>query len=279
MSKYPNIDRLVDIIAQLRAENGCPWDREQTHETLKRNILEETYELIDAINDNNKNAMKEELGDVLLQVVFHAQIAHENGEFDIDDVAKTISDKLIRRHPHVFGNTKVSGTDEVLKNWDEIKKTEYKNRTSALDGVVQSQPALMSAQQISKKAVKVGFEWPDYATLKECLNSEIEEFEEAREEQNKEHMEEEFGDILFALVNVARWNKIDAEQALIKANSKFKKRFQKMEELALKNMKDHTLDEFDDLWKKAKKELGYKNRSMKETIKDTVKWLKDNNRI
>ena len=154
MSKYPNIDRLVDIIAQLRAENGCPWDREQTHETLKRNILEETYELIDAINDNNKNAMKEELGDVLLQVVFHAQIAHENGEFDIDDVAKTISDKLIRRHPHVFGNTKVSGTDEVLKNWDEIKKTEYKNRTSALDGVVQSQPALMSAQQISKKSRK-----------------------------------------------------------------------------------------------------------------------------
>ena len=111
MSKYPNIDRLVDIIAQLRAENGCPWDREQTHDTLKRNILEETYELIDAINDNNKNAMKEELGDVLLQVVFHAQIAHENGEFDIDDVAKTISDKLIRRHPHVFGSTKVSGTD------------------------------------------------------------------------------------------------------------------------------------------------------------------------
>ena len=261
MSKYPNIDRLVDIIAQLRAENGCPWDREQTHETLKRNILEETYELIDAINDNNKNAMKEELGDVLLQVVFHAQIAHENGEFDIDDVAKTISDKLIRRHPHVFGNTKVSGTDEVLKNWDEIKKTEYKNRTSALDGVVQSQPALMSAQQISKKAVKVGFEWSDYATLKECLNSEIEEFEEAREEQNKEHMEEEFGDILFALVNVARWNKIDAEQALIKANSKFKKRFQKMEELALKNMKDHTLDEFDDLWKKAKKELSNTNNT------------------
>lgn len=261
MSKYPNIDRLVDIIAQLRAENGCPWDREQTHDTLKRNILEETYELIDAINDNNKSAMKEELGDVLLQVVFHAQIAHENGEFDIDDVAKTISDKLIRRHPHVFGSTKVSGTDEVLKNWDEIKKTEYKNRTSALDGVVQSQPALMSAQQISKKAVKVGFEWPDYATLKECLNSEIEEFEEAREEQNKEHMEEEFGDILFALVNVARWNKIDAEQALIKANSKFKKRFQKMEELALKNMKDHTLDEFDDLWKKAKKELSNTNNT------------------
>lgn len=261
MSKYPNIDRLVDIIAQLRAKNGCPWDREQTHDTLKRNILEETYELIDAINDNNKNAMKEELGDVLLQVVFHAQIAHENGEFDIDDVAKTISDKLIRRHPHVFGSTKVSGTDEVLKNWDEIKKTEYKNRTSALDGVVQSQPALMSAQQISKKAVKVGFEWSDYATLKECLNSEIEEFEEAREEQNKEHMEEEFGDVLFALVNVARWNKIDAEQALIKANSKFKKRFQKMEELALKNMKDHTLDEFDDLWKKAKKELSNTNNT------------------
>ena len=124
MSKYPNIDRLVDIIAQLRAENGCPWDREQTHETLKRNILEETYELIDAINDNNKNAMKEELGDVLLQVVFHAQIAHENGEFDIDDVAKTISDKQIRRQTNVFGNTKVSGTDEVIKNWDEIKKTE-----------------------------------------------------------------------------------------------------------------------------------------------------------
>lgn len=259
MSKYPNIDRLVDIIAQLRAENGCPWDREQTHETLKRNILEESYELIDAINDNNKNSIKEELGDVLLQVIFHSQIAKENKDFDIDDVAKNISDKLIRRHPHVFGDTKVSGTDEVLKNWDEIKKTEYKNRTSALDGVVKSQPALMSAQQISKKAVKVGFEWPDYDTLKKCLNSEIDEFEEARAEGNQNHMEEEFGDILFALVNVARWNKIDAEQALLKANSKFKKRFKKMEELADKNLKEHTLDEFDSLWKKAKKKLSTEN--------------------
>lgn len=255
MSSYKNIDRLIDILAALRAENGCPWDREQNHKTLKRNILEESYELIDAIDEDDKNSIKEELGDVLLQVIFHSQIAKENGDFEIDDVAEVISEKLIRRHPHVFGDTKVKDSAEVLKNWDEIKKTEYTERTSALDGVVKSQPALMSAQQISKKAVKVGFEWSNYEMLKECLLSEIDEFEEAREEKDNEHMEEEFGDILFALVNVARWNKIDAEQALLKANAKFTKRFRTMEELADKDLKDYSFEEFDDLWKRAKKEL------------------------
>ncbi len=255
MQNYPNIEKLIDIINTLRAENGCPWDREQTHDSLKRNILEESYELVDAINEGNLSSIKEELGDVLLQVVFHSQIARENGHFSIDDVAKTISEKLIRRHPHVFADVKVKDSDDVLVRWEEIKKTEYKNRTSALDGVVQSQPSLMSAQQISKKAVKVGFEWPNYATLLECLNSELEEFEQAREENDPGHMEEELGDVLFALVNVARWNKLDAEQALLRANAKFKKRFEMMEKLAEKSLEDYSFEEFDGLWKRAKKEL------------------------
>ena len=223
---YPELKRLIEIVEILRSENGCQWDREQTHATLKRNMLEEAYEAVDAINDNDLKHLQEELGDVLLQVVLHAQIAKEEKAFNIEDVAKTLSDKLVHRHPHVFGDVKVSSTDEILDNWEKLKKEEKKHRKSIMDGISKSQAALMSAQKISKKAVGVGFEWPNEDSLYDCVLSEIKEFKEAKTQEEKE---DELGDILFAVVNLARWNKIDAEQALIKANNKFTSRFRLME--------------------------------------------------
>ena len=253
--KYPELERLIEIVATLRSENGCQWDREQTHQSLRPNMLEEAYEAVDAIDENDMPNLREELGDVLLQVVLHAQIAKDEGEFDIEDVAKELSDKLIHRHPHVFGDAKVSSTDDILNAWDKLKKEEKKDRKSILDGISKSQSALMSAQKISKKAVKVGFEWDTVETLKDCIKSEYKEFEEAVELGNKDSMEDEMGDIFFATVNLARWYKIDAEQALLRANKKFTKRFQKMEELATKPLEDYSFEEFDALWKKAKIEL------------------------
>ena len=253
------LNKLVELIGVLRSENGCPWDREQTHETLRPNMLEEAYEAIDAINDNDMKHLKEELGDVLLQVILHSQIAKEEGAFDIEDVAKGLHDKIIHRHPHVFGDVKVNSPEEALLSWDKIKKEEKRHRKSAMDGVSKSQSALMSAQKISKKAVKCGFEWPDEDTLYECIESEFKEFKEAAKEGDKAHMEDEMGDILFAVVNLARWNKIDAEQALIQANQKFMTRFRKMEELAVKPLDEYSFEEYDRLWKKAKAELQTQN--------------------
>ena len=247
---YPNLERLIEIIEILRSENGCKWDREQTHATLRRNMLEEAYEAVDAIDDNDAKHLKEELGDVLLQVVLHSQIAKEEKTFDIEDVAKGISDKLVHRHPHVFGDVKVSSTDEILDNWEKLKKEEKPHRTSIMDGISKSQAALMTAQKISKKAVGVGFEWPNEDSLYDCVYSEIKEFKEAKTQEEKE---DELGDILFAVVNLARWNKIDAEQALITANRKFLSRFKAMEQNAEKELEHLTLEEWDDLWKKAKK--------------------------
>lgn len=250
--EYKNLEELIGVIRTLRSPGGCQWDREQTHNSLRPNMLEEAYEAVDAIDDNDMSHLKEELGDVLLQVILHSQIASEEGEFNLEDVAKGIKDKLIHRHPHVFGNVKVNSTDDILVNWDKLKAEEKKHRKSAMDGISKAQSALMSAQKISKKAVKTGFEWPDEASLYECIYSEFEEFQEAKAENDKEHMEEELGDILFAVVNLARWNKIDAEQALLKTNKKFEKRFRKMEELAEKPLQEHSFKEFDELWKKAK---------------------------
>lgn len=250
-----NLEELINTVKTLRSENGCQWDREQTHQTLKPHMLEEAYEAVDAMDNNDMKHLKEELGDVLLQVLLHSQIADESNHFDIEDVAKELNDKLIRRHPHVFGDVNVNSTKEILDNWEQIKKEEKAHRTSVMDGVSKSQSALMSAQKISKKAVKVGFEWPNAQTLYECIFSEIEEFKDACNGSNKEHIEEEMGDIFFALVNLARWNKLDAEQALLKANKKFVKRFRKMEELATKPLEKYSFEEFDALWKQAKKEV------------------------
>ena len=250
--KYPELERLVDIVAVLRSENGCQWDREQTHKSLRPNMLEEAYEAVDAIDDNNIPNLREELGDVLLQVVLHSQIAKDEGEFNIEDVARELSEKLIHRHPHVFGNKEVHSTDEILSNWDKLKQEEKTYRKSVLDGVSKSQSALMSAQKISKKVVKVGFEWDSVESLKKCIESEYKEFEEAVKSGDKAQMEDEMGDIFFATVNLARWYKIDAEQALLGANKKFTKRWKKMEELATKPFEDYTYDEFNELWKQAK---------------------------
>lgn len=255
------LDKLVDLIGVLRTENGCPWDRAQTHSSLRPNMLEEAYEAVDAINSGDMRHLKEELGDVLLQVILHSQIAKEEQAFDIEDVAKGLHDKIIHRHPHVFGDVKVNSAEEALKSWDNIKKVEKAHRKSAMDGVSKSQSALMSAQKISKKAVKCGFEWPDEQSLMDCIYSEFKEFKEASNEKDKVHMEEEMGDILFAVVNLARWNKIDAEQALINANKKFMMRFRKMEELAVKPLEEYSFDEYDALWKQAKSALAASDKN------------------
>ena len=253
--KYKNLEEVIEVIRKLRAPDGCPWDRKQTHESLRPNMLEEAYEAVDAIDDNDMAHLREELGDVLLQVLLHSQIASENNEFNIDNVAKELKDKLIHRHPHVFGDIRIDNADEVLAVWEKRKAEEKSHRKSAMDGISRSQSALISAQKISKKAVKTGFEWPNEESLYECIMSEFNEFKEAVQEGDKIHMEEEFGDILFATVNLARWNKIDAEQALLKANKKFEKRFRKMEELAEKPLNDYSFEEFDTLWKQAKKAI------------------------
>lgn len=254
MDNYYNLKRLIEIAAKLRSPEGCPWDREQNHKTLKENMLQEAYEALDAIDSENPAELQEELGDVLLQVVLHAQIASESNDFDIEDVAKTISDKLVRRHPHVFADTKVKDSTEVVANWEEIKKLEKPERKSALSGVAKSQPALMMAAELSKKAVKAGFEWPNIDSLWECFNSEIEEFKQALEQDNKAEIENEFGDILFTMVNLARWYSIEPELALLKANKKFKTRFQAMESIATKNLKDYNIDELEEFWQEAKKQ-------------------------
>ncbi len=250
-----NLKRLIDIVEKLRSPNGCPWDREQTHHSLRQNLIEETYEAVDAIESGSTDHLKEELGDVLLQVVLHSQIASEYNGFTLDDVAKEISDKLVRRHPHVFGDIKVKNSAEVVTNWDAIKQTEKPERTSALAGVTSCQPALMYSLDLSQKAVKVGFEWPSEESLWECFYSEIEEFKETVERQNIEDMEEEFGDILFSLVNAARWHKINPELALRKACNKFKKRFQLMEEIAEQKLDSYSQDELEEFWKIAKSKI------------------------
>lgn len=254
---YPNLERLIEIISILRSENGCEWDRAQTHSTLRRNMIEEAYEAVDAIDDNDMKHLQEELGDVLLQVVLHAQIAKEENAFNIEDIAKGISDKLVHRHPHVFGDVKVTSTQDILDNWEKLKQEEKPHRTSVMDGVSRAQAALMSAQKISKKAVKVGFEWPNETSLYDCVLSEIKEFQNAKTQDEKE---DELGDILFAVVNLARWNKIDAEQALLRANKKFMARFREMEALSNKELEQLSFQEWDELWKMAKKNLnGAKN--------------------
>lgn len=256
MGYMEEFKELVEVIARLRAKDGCQWDREQTHSTLRPNMIEEAYEAVDAIDDNDLKHLQEELGDVLLQVLLHSQIASEEGAFSIEDVSRELKEKLIHRHPHVFGNVKVNSTEDILNNWDKLKAEEKTHRKSAMDGISKAQSALMSAQKISKRAVKTGFEWPNEKSLYECIYSEFEEFKEAEKEGNRDHMEEEYGDILFATVNLARWNKIDAEQALLKANKKFMKRFRKMEEFATKPLNNYSFEEYDALWKQAKNQVG-----------------------
>ena len=244
------LNEVVKTIKILRSPEGCPWDREQTHQSIRRNMLEEAYEAVEAIDENNSEHLKEELGDVLLQVLLHSQIADDNNEFNIQDVAKMLNDKLIHRHPHVFSNEKVKDSTEVITNWEKLKREEKKERTRTLDGIVKSMPALSVAEKISKKVVQKGFEWKNIEDVYKCLFGEIDEFKSAINKQDKEM---ELGDVLFSLVNLARWEGIDPECALSKANNKFIKRFNKLEEISNKKLDELTYEEYDALWKEAKK--------------------------
>ncbi|MGB9710059.1 MAG: nucleoside triphosphate pyrophosphohydrolase [Thermodesulfovibrio sp.] len=249
-------DELVKIMEILRSEKGCPWDRVQTHDTLKRYLLEEAYELIEAIENKDSKAMKEELGDLLLQIVFHSEIAKQNSNFDINDVIQTIIQKMIRRHPHVFAEADFKTPEEVLAQWDERKKEEGKLHESILDGIPLALPALLRAYKIQSRVSKVGFDWDNAQGVVEKIKEEVKEVEEAIACQEKNRIEEEIGDLLFSIVNLARFLKIDPEAALRKTNRKFEKRFKKLEKIASqkgKNLKDMTLQEMDSLWNEIKK--------------------------
>ena len=246
-------DTFVDIIARLRAPDGCPWDKEQTHRSLRENLLSETYEVLEALDEADSAKLCEELGDLLLQIVLHAQIAKDDGEFIIDDVIKSISEKIIRRHPHIFGDKKVKDSAEVMHNWEVLKKGEREEGKSMLAGVPGQMPALAYAYEISRRAVRVGFEWEN---IDGVIDKIIEEIGEIKEANTKEEKTQELGDLLFTLVNFARWQGIDAESALREANRKFYRRFSGVEELCRqrgKEMQKLTLKEWDDLWEEAKK--------------------------
>lgn len=255
----PAIAQLRSIVARLRAPDGCPWDREQTHATLRPGLIEEAYEVIEAINRGDDANLREELGDLLLQVVFHAQIAQEEGRFDFDAVAREISEKLVRRHPHVFAEGKCADSDEVLKQWDEIKRAEKGlQQTSLLDGITGGLPALMRAEKIQKKAARVGFDWDAVAPVIAKVREELAEVE-AELGGRPERLEDELGDLLFSVVNLARKLKIDSEVALHRATDKFSSRFREIESLALARglvLGKMSLTELDLLWDEVKAGAG-----------------------
>ena len=243
-------------MARLRGPDGCPWDREQSFESIQRFTLEETYEVIDAIERRDYEALKEELGDLLLQPVFHAQMASEAGLFDIAASLRSINEKLIRRHPHIFGDVAVANSAEVLSNWDDIKAREKGDKQMGLlDSVHQAQPALMESLAISKKAAKAGFEWPSLDGVLDKVKEEIAEFEAARASGDQVHTEEELGDLLFTVVNLARWAKVDPEQALRRTNRKFRQRFAHVETRVAgqgKAIEVTPIEELESYWQEAK---------------------------
>ncbi len=249
-------DDLLALMHRLREPGGCPWDAEQTHESLKRYLLEETYEVIEAIDTNSPESLKEELGDLLLQPVFHAVIAEESGSFSMKDVIQTLCEKLIRRHPHVFGEMKISDSSAQIENWERIKKAEKGDeRKSALSGVPPQLPALLKAQKITEKAARVGFDWEHVEQVVAKVMEELHEFEEAMTEGSNERMEAELGDLLFAIVNLGRFLSIDPEEALRKTIKRFQQRFQHVEDTLHsqgRQMKNATLEEMDRLWEEAK---------------------------
>jgi tetrapyrrole methylase family protein/MazG family protein len=252
-----SLEAFQEIVAHLRAPNGCPWDREQTHESLRKHMLEESYEAIAAIDSGDFSAMREEFGDLLLQVMLNSQIASEEGEFTFNDVVKGVYDKIIRRHPHVFGEVKVNGVDGVLANWEKLKEGERKGEGKAdkgiLDGLPLALPALSQAQEYQDRAARVGFDWPEIDGVLDKVREEIEEIKKAETDWE---LASEIGDLFFAVVNLARWKKVDAESALRGTNIKFKKRFGHVEQGAKKagkNLSDMKLEEMDGLWDEAKR--------------------------
>ena len=251
---------LVKVMARLRAPGGCPWDRKQTFDTIKTYTLEETYEVMDAIDRRAWRDLAEELGDLLLQPVFLAEMAAEDGLFTISDSLDAINQKLVRRHPHVFGNARAETAEDVKQRWDEIKKEEKREEgtavSSALDGVPRNLPALMEAEKISKKAADVGFEWPDVSGVIEKLQEEAAELARARESGDAEHIEAEIGDLLFTVVNLARFLKVDAEQALRKMNGRFRRRFAHVErevDADGASLQEASLERMEELWQEAKR--------------------------
>jgi len=288
--------KLVDLMAALRAQNGCPWDRKQTHESLKPYLLEEAYEVIETIDLRDEQKLREELGDVLLQVLFHSQIAAEAGSFTVEDVLDTLATKLIRRHPHVFGNgdqsRNVSNSDQVLSQWEEIKRAEREAagmKQSALDGVPKTLPALLRAYQIQARAARVGFDWPQSdAGLEQVLAKVTEEIGELREalasrrtriesESNgpdtSEEIENELGDLLFSLVNLARFLKTNPEDALRRSTNRFTDRFHLVEAQALekgRSLTEMTLPEMDELWEDAKRRLRSPQPNPTQHVEDRI---------
>jgi tetrapyrrole methylase family protein/MazG family protein len=251
-----NFQKLVDIMTLLRSNDGCPWDKVQTSESIKPYLIEETYEVIEAIDEKDPVKMKEELGDLLLQVVFHAQIAKDRGEFDINDVIDKISDKMVSRHPHVFGDAKFETPEEVTKQWQDRKREEGKLKDSALEGVPKELPSLLRAHRLQSRAAKVGFDWAKVEDVFGKLDEELEEFKEALEKKDKKEIEDELGDIFFVLVNISRFVGVNAEEALRKTISKFISRFRYIEMTAAdegRQLSDMTLEEMDALWNEAKK--------------------------
>jgi MazG family protein len=255
------IERLLEVMRRLRAPDGCPWDREQTNESLKSDLIEEAYEVIDAIESGNPAELEEELGDLLLQVVFHSQICEEDGQFDFSGVATAIADKLVRRHPHVFGEVEVSDSDEVLQNWDAIKKTEKQGEGDAprsiVAGIPRHLPALQKAHQIQKRAARAGFDWKHIDDVFDKLHEEIEEVKEAIKREHENDIRDEIGDLLFSVVNVSRFLGHNPEELLNQNIKKFVRRFQLVEDQVHatgKEFKEFSLEELEAFWAQAKRE-------------------------
>ena len=250
---------LVDIVARLRAPDGCPWDREQTHNSLKRNLLEESYEVIEAIDSGNPAILSEELGDLIVQVAFHADIAREAGEFQVEDVLRQINSKLVRRHPHVFADGHVEDAREVERNWEQIKEHERQAKgqsKSPVEGIPNNLPALSYAQLMQERVGKAGFEWDDVSGVLDKIVEEVAEFKAAATREEKAH---ELGDLLFSMVNLTRWAGAHAEDVLRQANQRFGQRYIQMEALAAERGQDFTalpLEQKEDLWQEAKRLVG-----------------------
>lgn len=255
-SETEGFGRLMELMKKLRAPGGCPWDAEQTHESLKRYLLEETYEVMEAIDSGSPEMLKEELGDLLLQAVFHSVIAEEKGEFTMAEVLQVLCEKLIRRHPHVFGEVEINGIEQLVDNWERIKKIEKgAERRSALSGVPFHLPALLRAQKITEKAARVGFDWDHIDPVFAKVLEELKELEEALLSGDQERMESELGDLLFAIVNLGRFLSLTPEDALRKTIARFTRRFSHVEESLHargKTLPESSLEEMDELWEEAK---------------------------
>ncbi|MFQ5456685.1 MAG: nucleoside triphosphate pyrophosphohydrolase [Nitrospirota bacterium] len=252
-------DRLLEIMKRLRGNNGCPWDREQTMDTLKPFLIEETYEVLESIDDTDRGKMKLELGDLLFQIIFFSEIAEEKGEFNIDDVLNSSIEKMIRRHPHVFGNSLLKNSKEVLSHWEEIKKREKGgNKESVMDGIPEDMPSVLKAFQVQARAARVGFDWNNIDDVFGKVKEEMGEFEEAIKETDQRRIEEELGDLFFSLVNTARFLKLNPEDVILKAVKRFTDRFKFIEkkvEITGRRFQEMTIDDLNELWEEAKKEL------------------------